>query len=163
MKISAHTGGEKMKKVILVLVSVLFVFCLVSWFALPNAEASDFLGDFCWKGSFGGKNAILKLGVSDMGGGHFQLNGVVTLPNSHEAALIGNAEFLSGNRIDAVLIYSGRGTNYVVTGTINLSLYPSTLNGTFNSIELDAIITNPSYQTPTAYTTVGTASLIPCP
>ena len=152
-----------MKKVRLVLFSALLFLCLLSWFVLPNAEASDFLGDVCFMLFSGGKTGILRLGVSDMGGGHFQLNGVVTA-EGQEAALIGNAEFLSGNKIDAVLIYSGRGrSGDLVSGTVKLSLDPNTLNGTFSIIELHAIISNPSYQTPTAYTTVGTASLIPCP
>jgi hypothetical protein len=72
--------------------------------ATSFANADDFLGDFCWEAMVGDQqepNHELKLGVSEVGTGHFLLLGKWGSPGGKGNAVHGNAEVVDGGVIRA--------------------------------------------------------------
>lgn len=80
--------------------------------AIRGVEAATFLGDFCWQTPDGG---LVKLGVTDMGGGHFLVHGRATEHGNVEA-LHGNAEIV-GQQVILTVNYSGEDTLETWAGT----------------------------------------------
>jgi hypothetical protein len=136
------------------------IFCLTV-IVSSKVEASDYLGDFCWQftptlADPGVPNFIVKLGVFEMGGGHYLLGG----KGGH-----GNAK-IDGNNVLVTLTVSaaggGTGGNDMMVGTYNITLDISTLGGTLAAIahnheDTDALtIADHNYFK-------GTMTFIPCP
>jgi len=71
------------------------------WGQISSGEAATSLGEFCWQTPGG----TTKLAVTDMGGGHFLLNGRSTHPDGTVTAEYGSAEV-----VGASVIISGTGT-----------------------------------------------------
>lgn len=124
-----------MKKFAYLLIGVVSIFCLTGLLS-STAEASDFLGDFCWQFSLqqlmppsNPSSGIIKLGVSDMGGGHYLLSGKATVTaTGEEIILSGNAELFSDNKIHTSLRTSANDNNSAWSETYNVVL-DSSLNG----------------------------------
>ena len=110
------------------------------------AQASDYLGTYCWLSDNGSLGIIYKLAVTDMGDSHFLLNGHRTAGSSGVFAMpiSGNAEFINGN-INASLsgnlpnvfpIVPMSTGNTVRTSQIFWTIDPTTLNG----VEVDGAV-----------------------
>ena len=153
-----------MKKITLFIIIASLSLGSVCFMSLPSAEASDYLGDYCWTvNNFTvGQTFLFKLGISNMGGGHFQLSGVFIV-NGKQIITNGNAELINANQIAFQLYYSGVGQD-VVNGMFNLTLDSASLNGTFGSSEMHiAMSVGSSGGTPKVYANSGTVTLIQCP
>lgn len=96
------------------------------------AEASVFLGNFCWTSSFGD---VIQLGVTDMGGGQFLLLGRSTF-GSQVDAVNGNAEVV-GSQVLMTVSFSGADATESWSGTARVVLNLATLNGTIEAMGLD--------------------------
>lgn len=120
------------------LMTILVVIGLFIGINLSKAEASAFLGDFCWQASstMTPKSVLLRIGVAEMGGGHFALYGKVFQGNN--TAMHGNAE-IDGSNVLITLVESGD-INSFWPGTEallwNAVLNLATLNGTYSSLEV---------------------------
>jgi len=74
---------------------------LLSAFALAvtgaaTVGAGDYMGEYCWRADASdGSTREMKVGVSDMGGGHYLLNGTWGEPGSPHP-MHGNAEVIDG-------------------------------------------------------------------
>jgi hypothetical protein len=112
--------------------------CLLIWSGYSDAEASQYLGEFCWSVDDGsGDGPILKIGVFDMGGSHYQLLGTAKTSDDGTYVVHGNAEIIE-SVIHASIIMADGNNNAMSTlhslGVIN----PSTLNGTYNMLHTGA-------------------------
>jgi uncharacterized protein with beta-barrel porin domain len=129
------------------------------WGQISSGEAATSLGEFCWQTPGG----TTKLAVTDMGGGHFLLNGRSTHPDGTVTAEYGSAEV-----VGASVIISGTGTRETATeirattsrGVLDLA----TLNGTYERLR---IIHTKSDPNPSSAFVVRPdpemATFIPCP
>ncbi len=125
-----------MKAYKLVLIGFGLTFCLLTWVGFSQVEASEYIGDFCWQSydTEEGKLYIAKVGVFNMGGGHFFLSGKLTLiGTSEESVLQGNAEFLSDNKIHLTIVNPGSNEGGA-WNTITHFVLDSKLNGTGGGI-----------------------------
>jgi len=126
-----------------------------------KADASDYIGDFCWDVVGEGGASIVKLGVSDLGGQHYLLTGKMinksdkTLQN----ILNGNVEFI-GTKYYGTIVGSGKDNTSMWTGTTFITLNDSDLNGTAEGIGHDHSYKDLS--TDTEYNSSLMTS-IPCP
>ena len=117
---------------------------LVAFFFLAfgvQAFAGDYVGECCWKISDPENDAnhgIGKFAVTHMGDGHFLLNGTFTSFDDNVQQQVdvahGNAEI-----IDSMIVVTLVNTFYVSSeeygfSMINFQLNPSTLSGTFRTI-----------------------------
>lgn len=127
--------NEKFKVVGYVLMAGLLIVA-----GLSKAHASDYLGEFCWDLNVGGQNeAKFKLAVTDMGGGHYIVNGTNTFSASNDNAVHavhGNAEIV-GNEVMLTLNSSDGDSVGTSISTFNIRLNMPSLNGTFRSINQD--------------------------
>lgn len=114
-----------------ILFSVLGFACLFLGSISP-AHASDYLGEFCFQSQRDG--TIFRLAVTDMGDGHFLVNGKAIAVNGKFAPIHGNAEI--GQEailltLNGGVLLSSNGTT--ITGTemftINYNLDLSSFNG----------------------------------
>lgn len=111
--------------------------CIVIAAALacaPLAAAQDFtfIGDFCWTEPDGG---TIRLGVSQVGSGHLQINGGIYLPppdNRLDGILTGSGEF-AADGIHLGLSQSATGDTFL-GGTWHMVLSKKTLNGTGEAV-----------------------------
>jgi len=95
-----------------------------------NAEASEYLGDFCWSFEIGdGGTGTMKLGCFHTGGGHIMLSGVVINTEGIEQTAFASAEVI-GNELHMTATCSSARTS----STIHVKLDLATLNGTADSI-----------------------------
>lgn len=107
-----------------------------------QAFAANYLGELCWKlnDPVTPENYVIgKFAVTDIGDGHYTLSGTFTnfdnnVPTNTDVAH-GNAEI-----IDSMIVVTLVGTFYVSSeeygfSMINFQLNPSTLSGTFRSID----------------------------
>jgi hypothetical protein len=106
-----------------------------------QALAANYLGEFCWKinDPVTTDYVIGKFAVTDVGDGHYSLNGTFTdfdnnVPTETNVAH-GNAEI-----IDSMIVVTLVNTFYVSSeeygfSMINFQLNPSTLSGTFRTID----------------------------
>lgn len=145
-----------MKNLAYVLIGLVSIFCLTG-FVSAKADASDYLGEFCWTMPDG---LILKLGASHIGGGHYLVNGR-TLGGGRMLldVVSGNAE-IEGNTIFVTLVSSGRDNEGMWTSTAYVQLDSSTFNGTYEGIGHDRNYQDSSIDT--EYET-GSLTFIQCP
>ena len=145
-----------MKKRILVatiLVSVLF--CVSSSVV---QGAGDFLGDLCWSVDDGsGDGPTLKLGVFNIGGGHYLLLGTLQHSTDGTYTAQGNAELIE-NKIHISIIMADGNNNAMSTLHGLGILDPSNFNGSYNMLHTGASKTG---QTEIRYSS-GTLTHIPC-
>ena len=133
-----------MKKFSIMLMVCLSVIGFVFGVHPGQAEADDFLGDFCWDFSSSVDEdpvtATVKLGVRHMGGAHYLASGIITVtsPLVFQMPAFGNVEFV-GDKIHVTLSYQGRRYENeesftVGTDMTTIILDPATLNGTTRGI-----------------------------
>jgi hypothetical protein len=107
---------------------IYLVILVIVFFGGVECDASEYLGDYCWKFNTPTSERIMKLGVFHLGGTHFSLVGQAPNSEGIQRLVSGNAEFL-GDRIEITLNYftspPGAGTE-----VSNLLLDPVSLNGT---------------------------------
>lgn len=134
--------------------------CLVL-IGISNAEASDYVGEFCWKASDAQDiGPIFKFSVSYIGGDNFSLHGRGTyILNDEEGSVFGNAN-IAGNQV--LLSFTGSAhdqtTNETMTATCTGVLDITTLNGTFSAVFIRIVDT-----TSTITNLDGTFTLVTCP
>jgi hypothetical protein len=147
-----------MKKLAYLLVSIISIYCMTGIIS-SKADASDFIGDFCW--DVVGDGSMLKLGVSNLGGQHYLLTGKIINKSDKTLQNIinGNVEFI-GTKYYGTLVNAGKDNTAMWTGTNFITLNDSDLNGTIESIGHDHNYKDLS--TDTEYTS-GLLTSIPCP
>ena len=123
---------------------------------MPGAEAATFLGDFCWQSA----NGVIRLGVTDMGGGHFLVHGrssdKLTVAN-------GNAEIF-GQQVIVIVNFSGEDDSAINAGTGRLVLNLSNLNGTVEDLKLKHDKLDPDPKSAVAnHSPPEALTFIPCP
>jgi len=109
-----------------------------------QADAGDYIGDFCW--DYSGKvdgttvTALVQLGFNHIGGGHYLCSGTikVTSPLTFQMPAFGNAEFLDDG-IHVTLQNQGRrfdsqGHYTVGSDMSTIILDPRTFNGVTKGI-----------------------------
>jgi len=84
-------------------VSLVMIFFLMLGIAISDAYAGNYLGEFCWQDEEGG---IAKLAVTDMGNGHFLLNGILTEDEGEIGVMHGNAEIV-GDKVYITITAAG--------------------------------------------------------
>jgi hypothetical protein len=136
---------------------------LLIFTGLSRAEASDYLGAFCWNVSVGGQiEKNMKLAVTNMGGGHYILNGTITdiSDTTVVSTAHGNAE-LVGNKVIGTLNASSADQGWVSISTWNLNMDMPSLNGIINAIGQDYSKGKGAFE-PLDHTE-GALTSIPCP
>jgi hypothetical protein len=118
---------NEMKTLAYVLFGFVSIFCLTGMVS-SKAEASEYLGEFCWTDESG---AILKLGASHIGDEHYLLSGHIT-DDGNVYPIHGNAE-IEGNNILVSLNGSKKGESWSYNITLNIF----TFNGTYDRIKLE--------------------------
>lgn len=99
-------------------------------------DAGSFLGEFCWDVTFtepAGAGGIVRAAVTDMGNGHYFLNGMATNAEGDAIATHGNAE-LNGGEILVTGVASFVDSSIMWTATSNWVLDAATLSGTITRI-----------------------------
>lgn len=141
---------------------ILLMVGLLIFTTRSTVEASSYLGVVCWNASVGGQiGGNLKLAVTDMGDGHYIVNGTSTNTSTSAVEVVhGNAEVVS-NKIILTLNSSHTDQYATSISTSNISLDIPSLNGVFNSISQDYNYSQGAFE-PLNYTT-GVVTLIPCP
>lgn len=133
------------------------VFCLLAFGVFSKAEAAagaGFITDLCWSYQVSdGVSGTLRLGLFDIGGGHFLLSGKYTHNTGEENAIHGNAEILSDKKMHSTLINASSGSDYVSSTTLKIVLDSNTLNGDFKGITTDSINGTSSFSGTLTYTT----------
>lgn len=141
------------------------------WISVSNVKAGTYIGDFCWEFEFPIEEetitGIMQVAVTDMGNGHFFLNGKMSHTEEGETiiqAIHGNAE-IAGDKVYVTVQSAlripddgmGAYTEYIVLD------WPS-LNGTIELLgiwhEYDPEATEP---TELEYLGPGTVTFIECP
>jgi len=105
---------------------------------LPTAQAGNYLGEFCWQSTDGG---VAKFAVTDMGGGHFLLNGKIIKPGGViQEVANGNAEVVGSQIYMAVTsIGSGQSGTW---GSLSRIVDLATLNGSLEGLGVEHSMTN---------------------
>jgi hypothetical protein len=149
-----------MKTLAYVLIGFVSIFCLVGLLSSP-AEASDYLGDFCWTIAFldGVPSGIAKASVSYIGGGHYLLSGKITADDGKVYIGHSNAE-VEGNSILISVNGSGQSAEDMESGTVHVVLETATLNGTWESMGHDVNYSDHSIDIEHE---TGSLTFIPCP
>lgn len=95
---------------------------------ISRAEAATYLGEFCWE-DVAQYGKTFRLGVTDMGGGHYLVQGRMTV-GSTVRVLHGNAELVGQNFV-VTINYSGQDQDALesLAGTARLVINSMTLNG----------------------------------
>jgi len=99
-------------------------------------QAGTYLGEYCWDIEFsvpGGLTALQRTAVTDMGDGHFFLNGKAISNTGAVVAIHGNAE-LDGSQIYFAGVGGGSKSMNTWNQTIFWLLDASTLNGTMTQL-----------------------------
>lgn len=142
---------------------IMFVLGVCMFLGLSaRAQASDYLGTYCWLDDNGSIGIYYQLAATDMGDNHFLVNGI-RMPGSSgdfPIPISGNAELINGN-IYANLTGNISSTfplvptsvgNTIRTRQIFWTLDPTTLNGVEVDVPSDA-----------ASVRADVLTLIPCP
>ena len=130
-----------MKALKIIMASFILMVALQILDSISSIEASDYLGEFCWKlddpvalESY----VIGKFAVEDIGDGHYSLNGTFT---NFDNNVQKNTDVAHGNAeiIDSTIVVTLVNTFYVSSveygfSMINFQLNPSTLSGTVRTI-----------------------------
>ncbi len=106
---------------------------------ISSAEASDYLGEFCWSlhvieedDGPGDETVLMRIGITHMGGSSYSMQGTVEVSDDNSVvingsvAVIGNELFISGTGSQRHRLLPWRDAV-----TFQARLDPSTLNGTF--------------------------------
>ncbi|KJR43267.1 membrane protein [Candidatus Magnetoovum chiemensis] len=102
-----------------------------------NASASDFLGEYCWKMSWDSSTtAQLKLAATDMGSGHFMVNGLFSFSNFSPAT--GTSTIYGSAEIIGTLVVMSLKNSYLTgtkfsNGTFSLILSSDSFSGSYNA------------------------------
>ena len=115
---------------------------IMLFFYVKPVFADNYLGELCWRinDSTPGTYVILKFAVSDVGGGHYSLNGTFT--NYENNVVSGKSDVGHGNAelVDSMIVMTLVNSYYVPSeeygsSVINIQLNPSTLSGTYRTID----------------------------
>jgi hypothetical protein len=116
--------------------------------------AGDYLGQFCFEATDTTSNTtyMMKLGIADMGGSHFQVAGLWYGTPTNPTPMNGNAEIINGDDIEFTLTYAYFDSDYVYSRLAHMQL-DSSLNG---YIRADRVYSGPapqvtSYRMPVAF------------
>jgi len=119
-----------MKKRIVVLCCFFLAASLIAGALPAGAQDFDFMGDFCWSEPDGG---TIKLGVSQVGTGHLQINGAIYNQNGTLDSVLAGSGEIAADGIHMALTMSATGDTFV-SGIFHLTLSKKNLNGTGDSI-----------------------------
>jgi|LGVF01.2.fsa_nt_gb hypothetical protein len=115
---------------------------IMLFFYVKPVLAGNYLGEFCWRinDSIPENYIILKFAVSDVGGGHYSLNGTFidyenNVAQENPDVGHGNAEL-----VDSMIVMTLVNSYYVPSeeygsSVLNIQLNPSTLSGTYRTID----------------------------
>ena len=132
-----------MKK--LVVLTICVMTCIVT--VCKSVHAGQYLGEFCWndtitQGSSG--TGIIKLGITDIGGGHYLASGkyiMIEDEEKFEFILCGNVELVNG-KIQMSLNLNIYENNTIEDESWNIVLDPVTLNGSYGVIHIETDASN---------------------
>ena len=149
----------KMRTFRFAVVSLVMIFFLVLGIGVSGIYAGNYLGEYCWQIETDGKYIILRLAVTDMGNGHYFLNGRAINPKGDVIPLVGNGE-IDGDKVYIVGTGARSWEFLTMTGTRSIILDLPTLNGS-----TEAIITKYDKETKEIWMEYksGTLTFIPCP
>ncbi len=160
LQTNVSDGGQGMKALKLILTGMAIVISLVIGIFDGNAEASNYLGEFCWQVSSNGNAwGTVRLGVTDMGGNQYLTIGRIDHYDGNIQIINGNAE-AKGNDIMVTLNHSSKNSSTMMSGIDQVVLDMNTLNGTFDIIMTVYNYSNKS--TSNSFLT-GALTYIPCP
>ncbi len=153
-----------MKSIGIKSVVLLAVISLFTVFGSMEVKAGTYIGEVCWDVSFTtpvGTGGIVRVGVTDMGGGHYLLNGKATSKDDPPkvTAIHGNAE-LEGSQILVTGVAGGTNADGTWGHVGNWVLDASTLNGTINRVGTYYNSNSTAFNN---YYDVGTVTFISCP
>ncbi len=117
--------------------SFVLIFALVICVGISKGYTFTYYGELCWLVAETGDpdTSIFKLAVSDMGGGHFILNGkeVDTSGDFDFYIIHGNAEVIGS---DVIITLNGSGSDAIETevSTYHVTLSSPSLTGTYDEI-----------------------------
>jgi len=137
-------------------VSLVMIFFLMLGIAVSDAYAGNYLGEFCWQDSEGG---ITKLAVTDMGNGHYLLNGILTEDEGEIGVMHGNAEIV-GDKVYMTITAAGSAEDETWSWTGSFILELATLNGKREGVSIG--YDRASGEIDLDYNS-GTLTFIPCP
>ena len=127
---------------------------------LSTIQAADNLGESCWQSPDGG---YLRAAVTDMGRGHFLLNGGVVQPNQGPQPAIGNAEVVR-SQVYLTLTVTGADANDTRGSVGRITPNLPSLNGSVVTLEIDHSTTDPTPpNVQVSYHSAKMVTFIPCP
>ena len=119
----------------------MFILAIIGSFV--NAEAGEYIGDYCWQDQDG---EIFRLGFTHMGGGHYSVNGqlIPTNPEPGEGpyGLHGGMEVINGEIHINLTSEADYGPTEAGMITLFMRLNPATLNGSYKGVEIWSDVTN---------------------
>jgi hypothetical protein len=143
-----------------VAVSLSIIFFLILGIGVSNVKAGTYLGELCWEIEMEGKTPfVMKYAVTDMGNGHFLLNGKGTTPDGYVGVCHGNAELVE-DKIYMELIGTINKEHYLVVGNRSVILDLPGLDGTTEVI--GTFYDRNTGEIKTGYTS-GTFTFVSCP
>ncbi len=113
------------------LIGVVSIFCL-SGIVSSKAEASDYLGEFCFTLS---GNDVLRLGVLHIGDEHYSISGRHIADDGKVSPIHGNAEVEGSNIL--MSLNGSKGGGGVESWTFNIILNISTFSGSYDRIKIE--------------------------
>ncbi len=135
---------------------------LIAVLGTAGVQAGTYIGEFCWDLVFTvpeGRTALVRAAVTDMGNGHFFLNGKATSNEGRVIAVHGNAE-RDGNQIRITGVGAGSDATKTWGHTGNWLLDATTLSGTLSRV---GTLFDSESATFTDYYNVGTTTFTACP
>ena len=108
----------------------------ISTFASP-LMASEYIGEFCFRAEDNDTSTrMMKLGITHMGGNHFQIAGTWNWEDGsgRSAPINGNLEVI-GNNLEATLTFSFYKPGFFYTRVSHLEIDTSSLSGNINLIK----------------------------
>jgi len=160
-------GGKKMKSLAYVLICLISV-CFLSVFVCSKAEASDYLGEFCWQAHLtqtekGPQDitVLMKLGISYMGGSYLTAQGSFPID---DPVIFGATGQVVGNEILLTFNNSQQHSDspWRDSGVGQLRINLSTLNGTFWNNYMSFNSATGAYNGEGGYS-LGTLTYVSCP
>jgi hypothetical protein len=103
---------------------------------VTKANANNYVGEYCWDFSTTlGTIGVIKLGVSDLGDGHYICSGTISVssPIVIVRPASGNAEFV-GDEILVTLNFAGIRNDKIGTELFNITLDSKTISGDLEGI-----------------------------
>ena len=144
---------------------VIGIMVFFSWVSVSTVNAGSYVGDYCWQWQISEEGdtdtGIIRVAVTDMGNGHYFLNGKVTGEGEPSIqAIHGNAEIV-GNKVYMTLNGAGADPEEMCTYTVCVVLDWPSLNGTLEVIEI--CHEYDSQEIEGGHVGPGTVTFIPCP